>query len=821
MNRLLFSLGALASTASAASFKVANDAFMYDDGSGAGALPHSVRSGSLHYHRAHPSTWADRVARLRAMGLNTIQTYVPWNFHSQAPGDFDFTSPSRDIVNFIKIVHDAGMLLLFRAGPYICGEHDFGGLPSYILATPGIASQEDLRTNNTAYMREVTAWWSALLPLVAPYTVANGGPIAMVQLENEYGSYGNTGGDANDYAYMMALRAIALELLPNGTQLYTTDGNDAGYLSHGTLPGVVFATGDGSGPPFAADGYNPAGWRAHTNSELYPGWLTHWGEGMANISAMSTVGALSGILAVNASFNLYMGFGGTNWGFNGGANGGGASYQPVITSYDYDAPVSEGGGHGYGQDGDKYDAIKRILQYWGGAPPPPEPPAPAVTAYGAVTLSSSAAAFSNIDLLGPKVTQSLAAPVSMESLGAASGYILYSIALPPLSPKAGKFTLTLTGVADYAQVFLSNASQGVVWRPSAKPVDLDAAAVSTGARLDILVESMGHINYGHGFYDPKGIVSADVNGVALTGGWSARPVSLDWTSTVSLLPFAPGAPAAPGPAFYRGSLTIPNAPTDSYIALCGWGKGQFFINGEHVGRFWAASGPQHSYYVPAALLQQGANDIVVFEQFDAAPANASISFVSVPDFTGAVCGLTNASRPLSPPGVPPLTSKAVPRSRALAPASENRPTTRACAANPPAGTNVELQLCSNAAAVWMFEQVSGDAGILQFAASPSLCAVQSGKNPTTGRPNIALGPCDATDRSQHWLPFPSNGNAWLNPITGACLDAENGSAGAGARVETYDCNGGTNQAYTLRNVTGGVNVVSGNGAGTLCLVPCA
>jgi beta-galactosidase len=329
MAAILLLASLLASRATAASFTVAQDAFMYDSGDGRGALPHSVRSGSLHYHRAHPSTWADRIARLRALGLNTVQTYVPWNFHSQARGVYDVTSPSRDIVAFIKEVQAAGMLLLLRAGPYICGEHDFGGLPSYLLATPGISSAADLRTNNTAYVAAVTEWWSKLLPLVAPYTVANGGPIAMVQIENECatslvhprapdggaftsppppppldGSYGNTGGAPADYAYMVALRALALQLLPAGTQLYTTDGNDAGYLSHGALPGLVFATGDGSGPPFAADGFNPPGWRAHTNSELYPGWLTHWGEAIANISAMSTVGDLSGILSVNASFNL-------------------------------------------------------------------------------------------------------------------------------------------------------------------------------------------------------------------------------------------------------------------------------------------------------------------------------------------------------------------------------------------------------------------------------------------------------------------------------------------------------------------------------------
>jgi hypothetical protein len=320
---LLFAVGL--ETGQGASFFVARDSFVLDNNS------YVIKSGSIHYHRTHPSTWADRLARLRAMGLNTVQTYTPLNFHSQVRGEFNFEG-DRDLVGFIKAVQAAGLLLNLRSGPYICGEHDFGGLPSYLLATPGIASDRDLRTNNTAYMAAVRDWMAVLFKKVAPFLISQGGPIAMVQLENEFGSYGSVKNNPADRDYMMQLRALALQYLPAGTQLYTTDGNDNGYLDGGAVPGVIFATGDGSGPPWAADNYNPPGWRAHINSELYPGWLTHWGEGMANVSAMSTVGAISGALAVNGSFNLYMGFGGTNWGFNGGANGGGSGYQPVIVS---------------------------------------------------------------------------------------------------------------------------------------------------------------------------------------------------------------------------------------------------------------------------------------------------------------------------------------------------------------------------------------------------------------------------------------------------------------------------------------------------------
>ena len=322
MLQTLLAAAALSSAYAAAtpSFAVANDAFLLN------GEPLQIRSGSIHYHRAHSSTWADRLRRLHAMGLNTVQGYIPWNVHSQAPGVYDFTG-EKDIGKFFDAVKAEGLLMNVRPGPYICGEHDFGGLPSYLLATAGISSASDLRTNNTAYMAAVTEWWNVLLPMLRPYLVANGGPIAMVQLENEFGSYGHSSTNAGDRAYLMALRDLAMTHLPIGTVYYTTDGNDAGYLEGGTLPGT-FATGDGSGPPWAADAFNPPGMRAHINSELYPGWLTHWGEGMANVSAMSTVGAISGALAVNGSINLYMGYGGTNFAFNNGANGGGSDFEP-------------------------------------------------------------------------------------------------------------------------------------------------------------------------------------------------------------------------------------------------------------------------------------------------------------------------------------------------------------------------------------------------------------------------------------------------------------------------------------------------------------
>jgi hypothetical protein len=304
-------------------------------------------------------------------------------------------------------------------------------------------------------------------------------------------------------------------------------------------------------------------------------------------------------------------------------------------------------------------------------------------------------------------------------------------------------------------------------------------------------------------------------------------------------------PAAPGPAFYRGTLSVSGTPADTYVTLCGWGKGQIFVNGEHLGRHWASEGPQHAYYLPAPLLRPGDNDIVVFEQHAPPAGNVSVGFSAVPDFTGAVCGLVARSKGVHLEGgsavaaavaapvaaaaasapfaaVPHTRAASRPR-RAASAAAVAAPRAGACPA-PAAGVDLTLQPCNSgatplSASTWTWVPVgSSDAGVLSLTAAPGLCASVHGKNADTGEPNIALGPCDVGDRSQHYLPFPHNGNPLLNPVSGNCLDAEGGQAGAGAHIETYGCDGGGNQEWSLAPVTGGVQLV-GAGSG-LCVAAC-
>jgi len=302
-----------------------------------------------------------------------------------------------------------------------------------------------------------------------------------------------------------------------------------------------------------------------------------------------------------------------------------------------------------------------------------------------------------------------------------------------------------------------------------------------------------------------------------------------------LTSFTAASPAPSAPAFFRGVMTLSTPPTDTYLTLCGWGKGQVYINGFHLGRYWGV-GPQHTYYAPASLFAQGPNTITVFETLGA-PANATLGFSTIPDFTGAVCGVAHTptlDEPLRahPSSTASSSSSSSKAGRGLTASPRNTTTTAttaaagSCSPTPGVSTDLTLQLCDATstplgASVWSWEVVSGEAGILSLASSPSLCVGQVGKNPDTGSPNLALTPCDPSDKSQHWLSFPLNGNTLLNPISGKCMDAENGSAGAGARMETYSCDGGSNQAYTFKTTTGGVQVVVGNGGGTLCVAACA
>ena len=280
--------------------------------------PFRLIAGEIHYHRIPPELWEDRLSRLRELGVNAIQAYIPWNFHERVQGDVDFASPDRDVKAFLAIAQRLGLKAVLRIGPYICGEWDFGGLPAWLLENGTIP----LRTSRGPFMRHVREFWSkSLLPLVEPLLVQNGGNVVMVQVENEFGSYVDVRASEEHRMYLQELISIARAALGREVLLFTTDGADGDLAERGSLPGEeVLTVVDGCLNPDAADAaqrrMNPSGMAPLWCSEFYTGWLTHWSEAEQKRSASGLALQLSRLLRTrNASVSLYMAHGGTNFGF--------------------------------------------------------------------------------------------------------------------------------------------------------------------------------------------------------------------------------------------------------------------------------------------------------------------------------------------------------------------------------------------------------------------------------------------------------------------------------------------------------------------------
>jgi len=608
------------------SFGISNDSFIMD-----GRVV-QIRSGSVHYFRIPRAYWRDRLMRARAMGLNAVQLVIPWNWHEEVEGQVRWDG-DRDLEAYVRIAQDLGLMVLLRPGPYVCAEWEFGGFPAWII--PRI---QKLRTYDDAFIRLVDAWWAKLLPRLEPLLYSRGGPVVMVQLENEYGSYGDVSRDIADRRYLEHLLALARRYLGQDVVLYTTDGGSAGYMRRGSLPGgSVLTLGDGGWNCTAQGMFNPPGLNPCMNTESYSGWLTHWGEGAANSSAGDF--GVAAALAKGHSFSIYMAHGGTNFGWMSGANGGGRGFMPDITSYDYGSPIAEDGSHGFGRDGrDKFLTFRAALQPQ--APPegfPAEPAPLPRRAYGSLRLREWA------PMLTPEALRVLApggaVPLPggglgcMEAaLGQHYGFVLYAA-----DTAAAGGVLEIQGYPrDRAQVFLAGEYQGAIYRPEAAPLKLRRDA-GEGESLSLLVENMGRLNFGGQMYDPKGIPAdtrVTLSGVAAAANWSAWPLPLDHAQ-VSMLSFTGIASCHDflGPAFYRASLHLPGSPVDTFLRLDGFTKGVAWINGVNVGRYWQARPPQRALYVPGPFLRQGDNEVIVLE-LEQPPANCTVSFDDKQDLSG-------------------------------------------------------------------------------------------------------------------------------------------------------------------------------------------
>ncbi|MHA3684814.1 glycoside hydrolase family 35 protein [Leucobacter sp. HY1908] len=581
-----------------------------------GDKPHRILSGSMQYFRVHPDQWEDRLMRLKALGLNTVDTYVAWNFHERREGEMVFDG-WRDVERYITLAGEAGLDVFLRPSPYICAEWSNGGLPHWLTARTA-----NLRTSDPVYLQAVDTWMDELIARVAPLQAAHGGPIVALQVENEYGSFGS------DRAYLEHLRD---GLRARGiTELLTTaDGTTRDMQLHGQVAGAMPTFTFGSGVDRARALQDPG--VPFMCSEMWGGWFDHWGENHHVRSAASMMGTIDEILKIGGSFSLYMAHGGTNFGYWNGANYD-EMLQPTVTSYDYHAPIGEDG-----TLNDRFDALREALAPLHDAPLPAPPANPRLQPAAKARLAHTASLTRVIEGAQPAGDPSAASPrpLTYEQLGAEDGYVAYEA---NVSFEAGS-RLAIDGLHDRAVVLLNGAHVGVLARDGVTELALPGSA--RDARFTLLVESLGRINYGSLTGEGKGIMQAVRIGRRIVHGWTYRVLgdevprahaaaelvgsaetvgsavsSSGSTADAALVNAGPadssGSVAAAPPTGSAAATLSVSEPLDAWLAFPGGVKGSVWLNGFLLGRYWEV-GPTHTLYAPAPLWRAGDNEIVVFD----------------------------------------------------------------------------------------------------------------------------------------------------------------------------------------------------------------
>ena len=552
----------------------------------------------MHYARIPHEYWRHRLKMARAMGLNTIATYVFWNVHEPEKGRWNFKGDA-DLVEFIREAQQEGLFVLLRPGPYVCAEWEFGGYPYWLLNEKTNGREIQIRSTDPTYLRYADRYLNEVGKRCAPLQAGRGGNILMVQVENEYGSFGS------DKAYMAHVRD-AVKAAGFTVPLFTADG--ASQMAAGHIEGALPGLNGGSNNEIVrvVDRFQPGG--PYIAPEVYPGWLDHWGEPFFHSNPDSGARALGSFVRSGHSISLYMFHGGTNFGFMNGANFGG-NYEPHTTTYDYSAPLDEAG-----RPTSQYLKIREVLKAAQPAAEIPDVPAPnPITAVPRFTLYPAG---SILNSLPEPVRSERVLP--MEAIGQAYGFVLYRTRLKgPIHDR-----LTLRNVRDYAVVMLNGKTVGTLdRRRKQQTMDIDVAAPS--AVMDILVENCGRINYGPQLRDNhKGITEAVLLGDAELTGWEIYPLPM-----VSPKPAIDRNSASVScPMFYSGSFRL-EAVGDTFLDMRGWSKGAVWVNGHALGRYWSI-GPQQTLYLPGPWLRRGANSIVVFES--GAVTKPTVEGITVP-----------------------------------------------------------------------------------------------------------------------------------------------------------------------------------------------
>lgn len=564
--------------------------------------PVRIISGAFHYFRTVPEYWQDRLEKLKNLGCNTVETYIPWNLHEPRKGEFCFEG-ILDIEHFIQLAQKLGLYVILRPSPYICAEWEFGGLPAWLLAEEGMK----LRVNDPSFLRHVEEYYKALLPKLVPWQCTRGGPVILMQVENEYGYY------ANDTGYLEAIRK---RMEDGGVEvpLVTSDGPFPESLNAGRLQGIL-PTGNFGSRTEERFGelkkYTDGGPLMCT--EFWVGWFDHWGNGghmKGNLE--ESVKDLDKMLEMG-HVNIYMFEGGTNFGFMNGSN----YYDeltPDVTSYDYDALLTEDG-----RITEKYRRYREVIGKYAELPNIPLSMKIERKAYGKLAAQEKVSLVSTLESLSESVPS--LCPQAMERLGQSYGYILYRT---KLHSEENLGRIRLWGANDRANILLEDKPVLTLYdRELLEERELNLP-IEKGARLDILMENMGRVNFGPLMErQRKGIDQCvQING-HMHNHWEQYPLPLD---NIGQVDFS-GAYLQGTPAFYRFSFQAEEVG-DTFLDFEGWGKGCAFVNGFNIGRFWEI-GPQKRLYIPGPLLRQGENEIILFETEGKAPG--SILLEDTPD----------------------------------------------------------------------------------------------------------------------------------------------------------------------------------------------
>lgn len=562
--------------------------------------PFIIKAAEVHYPRIPREYWEHRIKMCKALGMNSLCLYVFWNLHEQTPGKFDF-SGNNDIAAFCKLAQNEGMYVIVRPGPYVCAEWEMGGLPWWLLKKDDV----QLRSLDSYYMERVKIFMKEVGKQLAPLQINNGGNIIMVQVENEFGSYGT------DKPYVSAIRDIVRESGFNKVPLFQCDWS-SNFLNNG-LDDLTWTVNFGTGANIDKQFEKLKEVRPESPlmcSEFWSGWFDHWGRKHETREGKVMVDGLRDMLKRNISFSLYMTHGGTTFGWWGGANN--PAYSAMCSSYDYDAPISEAG-----WTTPKFFELREMMKEFmaPGEKLSDIPQAIPVITIPKFTLNKVAPMIENL----PKaILSENVKPV--EKFNQGWGSVLYTTTLDK-DVKKGTI-LKITEQHDWTQIFVDGKLIARLDRRKGEQ-EVTMPEIKGGSRLDILVEIMGRVNFDKSIHDRKGITEKveliDGKSVELVKNWKIYSFTLD-NKFVESKKFVDINSAAYKnlkksdinlPAYYRGSFTL-DKTGDTFLNMESWGKGLVWVNGHCLGRFWEI-GPQQTLYMPGCWLKKGKNEIIVLD----------------------------------------------------------------------------------------------------------------------------------------------------------------------------------------------------------------